>query len=394
MGQGERITLVVNTRLPNAVGRPLPSHKQVVAPATSVVQAADQVDSAPVLLHPSETLLKVDRLILDSTSARQLAGHDNPGAAVAAIVKRRGKMHNPATNSGGVLLGTVLVLGPGSPLRQQLKEGDRVVPLASLTCIPLRLEAVRAFHGEAVAVDGTAVLFGSSPVAVVPPDISDAVAVLSLDISSLVPQVLRAVTEAEAVRPVRTVYVQGLGKSGLAAMATIRRADAAAAASCPPGRDGHPPRARTRILASDASAAAAEAAVAQHYADAVVTLDSRDPLATLEFLEQNGASGGADLVLACHNATDCEGAAVMATAPGGTAIFFSMATSFGAANLATDIAGKDVRCLFGVGLAEHQDRAMFQLLREDRVLRQHFEALAEALTQALRHTGSATAAKL
>ena len=356
-----------------------------------MVQAADRVDSTPALLHPSETLLKVDRLILDSTSARQLAGQTSPGGEIAAIIKRRGKMHNPTTNSGGVLLGTVLEIGPESPLRQQLKEGDRVVPLASLTCIPLRLTAVRAFHDEAVAVDGTAVLFGSSPVAVVPSDISDAVAVLSLDISSLVPQVLRAVTE----RPVRTVYIQGLGKSGLAAMATIRRADDdAAAASRPLGlRDGHPPRTRTRILASDHDAAAASSWVAGHYADAVAALDSRDPLATLAFLEQNGAGGGADLVLACHNAPDCEGAAVMATAPGGTVIFFSMATSFGAANLATDIAGKDVRCLFGVGLAEHQDRAVFQLLREDRFLRQHFETLAKALTEAL-DTGATTAAKL
>ena len=67
-------------------------------------------------------------------------------------------------------------------------------------------------------------------------------------------------------------------------------------------------------------------------------------------------AAGADLVLACHNARGCEGAAVMAAAPGGTAVFFSMATSFAQANLATDAAGKDVNCLFGVGLAPEQDK--------------------------------------
>lgn len=61
---------------------------------------------------------------------------------------------------------------------------------ATLRCL------VHAFHDEAVAVDGTAVLFACSPVAIVPGDISPAVAVLSLDISSLVPQVERAVVSA------------------------------------------------------------------------------------------------------------------------------------------------------------------------------------------------------
>jgi L-erythro-3,5-diaminohexanoate dehydrogenase len=65
----------------------------------------------------------------------------------------------------------------------------------------------------------------------------------------------------------------------------------------------------------------------------------------------------------------------MATREGGTAIFFSMATSFSQANLATDIAGKNVHCTFGVGLAERQDDAIFRLLRTDLMLRAHFEVL-------------------
>jgi hypothetical protein len=99
------------------------------------------------------------------------------------------------------------------------------------------------------------------------------------------------------------------------------------------------------------------------YADCAFQVDSRDPLATLEQLQAHGCSAGADLVLACHNATGCEGATVLATKPCGYAIFFSMATSFSQANLATDIAGKEVRCLFGVGLAEQQHTEMFTLLR-------------------------------
>jgi hypothetical protein len=224
---------------------------RVVAPVGAVVQAADTVDGSPTLLHPSECLVRVNRFILDSTSAKQLCPKHTPAAAAAAaeqvalICSSRGKMHNPVTNSGGVLLGTVSELGADCQLPVQV--GDRIVPLASLTCIPLSLTAVYGFHDEAVQVEGTAVLFASSKFAIVPPDISAAVAVLSLDISSLVPQVNRAImtlvrerVDAAAAaaaaaatgvgndrdssaQPPIIVYVQGAGKSGLAAMATIRQ---------------------------------------------------------------------------------------------------------------------------------------------------------------------------
>ena len=77
----------------------------------------------------SEVLVAVDRLILDSTSARSLRekhGDDEAALkdAIAAIIKDRGKMHNPVTQSGGVLLGTVTEVGPESPLK--LKPGDRI----------------------------------------------------------------------------------------------------------------------------------------------------------------------------------------------------------------------------------------------------------------------------
>ena len=408
---------------------------RVVAPPRSSVQAAYRVNAASVLLHPTEVLVAVDRLILDSTSARSLRekhGEDGAAlrAAVAAIIKDRGKMHNPVTQSGGVLLGTVEEVGAESPLG--LKKGDRIVPLASLTCIPLRLRGpVKAIQGECVVVDATAVLFASSPVARCPPDIDPAVCVLGLDISSLVPQVERAVLRAMAKKahaharsvaaavkeeqqqqgspgraaapeadwwhvlgfaphPARakedallraplaplTVYIQGCGKSGLAACSAIRRLQML----------GRLPPEGVRIFASDVVRAAAEGTVS-HYADATAALDSRDSLATLGFLAQHGCGGGVDLVLACHNQPDCETSAVLSTAEGGTAIFFSMATVFSQANLATDIAGKAVNCSFGVGLAEAQDAAMFALLREDKVLRDHFEGLSKELAEALAFGG-------
>ena len=49
---------------------------------------------------------------------------------ISEVVEQRGKCHNPATQSGGVLLATVREVGTESSLG--LKPGDAVVPLASL----------------------------------------------------------------------------------------------------------------------------------------------------------------------------------------------------------------------------------------------------------------------
>ena len=122
------------------------------------MQAAQRVNNTAAVLHPTESLIRVDKLVLDSTSARYLqeTSRDYKMAAekVMEIVSTRGKMHNPHTDSGGVMLGTVSEhVGNES----SLTPGDRVVPLASLTCIPLELNEVFSMHGEVLNVQGTGV---------------------------------------------------------------------------------------------------------------------------------------------------------------------------------------------------------------------------------------------
>ena len=81
----------------------------------------------------------------------------------------RGKMQNPETGSGGMLVGTVEEVGPESPLG--LAVGDRVATLVSLTLTPLVIEdGLARWDGrsEQVPCDGYAVLFGRSIAAVHP----------------------------------------------------------------------------------------------------------------------------------------------------------------------------------------------------------------------------------
>ena len=140
--------------------------------AVTLPQAARRLDARREI-WPSEVRIAIDTLNLDAASYRQLAekhrgvdGEVDGGAVreeVLAIVAERGKMQNPVTGSGGMLIGTVDEVGPDSPLG--LTVGDRVATLVSLSLTPLTItDGLRRWDGrsEQVPAAGHAVLFERS----------------------------------------------------------------------------------------------------------------------------------------------------------------------------------------------------------------------------------------
>ena len=154
-------------------------------------QAARRLDTRAEL-WPDEVRIRVERLNLDAASFRQLERKhtkygEKHGDAVRAevldIVATRGKMQNPETGSGGMLVGTVEEVGPASPLG--LAVGDRVATLVSLTLTPLVIEdGLSRWDGdsEQVPCDGYAVLFGRSIAAVIPDDLDPALSLSVMDV--------------------------------------------------------------------------------------------------------------------------------------------------------------------------------------------------------------------
>jgi L-erythro-3,5-diaminohexanoate dehydrogenase len=128
-------------------------------------QAAHRLDTRREL-WPDEVRVRVRTLNLDAASFRQLEQkHTRDGVPdgdavrreVLAIIAERGKMQNPVTGSGGMLVGTVEEVGPQSALG--LSVGDRVATLVSLTLTPLVIEdGLARWDGrsEQVPTDGYA----------------------------------------------------------------------------------------------------------------------------------------------------------------------------------------------------------------------------------------------
>jgi len=88
----------------------------------------------------------------------------------------------------------------------------------------------------------------------------------------------------------------------------------------------------------------------------------------------SGALGGpADLTVVCVDVPGCEHGAVLATADGGTVVFFSVATSSSAEDLGAEGLGADVTLLIGNGYVPgHADYAL-DLLRRTPGVRSLFE---------------------
>ena len=340
--------------LVQTAGDPVGTHR-VLSPAGVLPQAAERLDTRREL-WPDEVRLRVERLNLDAASFRQLAEkHAGAGEAVRQevldIVARRGKMQNPVTGSGGMLIGTVEEVGPESPLGLQV--GQRVASLVSLTLTPLVIEdGLAQWDGrsEQVPAAGYAILFGRSIAAALPEDLPAELGLAVMDVCGA-PALTRRVVDGYA-QPV-VVVIGGAGKSGALSLAAARRAGA---------------RHTIGVVPHDAEAALLRDA---GLADDVVVADARDPLALRDAVLSAG--GPADVTVVCVDVPGCESGAILATAPRGSVIFFSMATSFSAAALGAEGLAADVQMLIGNGYVPGHAEHALDLVRTDAGVRGLFE---------------------
>jgi len=322
---------------------------RVLDPPGVLPQAAERLDTRRDL-WPDEVCIRVERLNLDAASFRQLeqahrvAGHSDGAAlraAVLDIVRSRGKMHNPVTGSGGMLVGTVEEVGPDSVLG--LSVGDRIATLVSLSLTPLVIEDDLAGwdgRSEQVPCDGYAILFGRSIATRLPADLPPALSLAVFDVCGAPALTARVVGGYQAP----TVCVVGAaGKSGSLSCAAARDAGAGRVIGVVPvGRE-------------------AESLRAAGLADEVVIADARDPVALSGAVARAG--GPADVTVVCVDVPGCEGGAILATAAGGTVVFFSMATSFSAAALGAEGLAADVTMLVGNGYTPGHAELALRLLR-------------------------------
>lgn len=336
---------------------------RVISPIGALPQSADKLD-AKSPIRETEALVRVEQLNLDSASFTQIRESasskvDVMRRQVAEIVSTRGKMQNPVTGSGGVLIGEVVEVGRS--FRGSVAVGDRIVTLVSLTATPLQVDAISeswAGKGPVIPVTGSAILTDGAIFAVLPEDLPESTSLSVLDVCGAPALTLRVLQRPALDGSIpTTLLILGGGKSASLSAVAARAAGANVTIVVPSSRE------RDRL-------------VEHGITDTVVISDATNPLRTRErVLAQSETGRLPDVTLVCVNVPGVEHTALVTTRPGGSVVYFSMATSFSAVALGAEALGLDLDLIIGSGYVPGHAEAAIQLLREHDGLRLFFETL-------------------
>lgn len=340
-------------------GCPYGTHR-VIEPKGVLPQPAFKIDN-DMEIYDNEILIDVQTLNIDSASFTQIkeeAGGDieKIKEIMMNIVKTRGKHQNPVTGSGGMLIGTVEKIGPTLEGKTNLKIGDKIATLVSLSLTPLRIDEILEVRKDIDQVDikGKAILFESGIYAVLPDDIPENLTLSVLDVAGAPAQT------AKLVKPGDTVLViGGAGKSGMLCLYEAKKRV---------GVTG-------KVICLGYSQKSIERVKKAGLADYYIKADATNAVEVMEKIKEVTNGEMADITINCVNVPNTEMASILATKDDGLIYFFSMATSFTKAALGAEGVGKDVTMIIGNGYTKGHAEIALQIMRESEALRKIYEEL-------------------
>ncbi len=343
---------------------PYGTHR-VVEPKGVLPQPAWKLDNDMSYEFDQEIMIDVLRLNIDSASFRQILEECGEGVSdqereilvgkkIQEIVHTRGKMHNPVTGSGGMLIGQISRISSKVSAEKGVSIGDKVATLVSLSLTPLRIDQIQKVYldRDQVEITGKAVLFESGVLAKLPSDLSEPLALSILDVAGA------PIQTARLVRPGDTVLIIGAaGKSGILCSYVARK------------MTGSIGRVIGLIHETDNRNELEQLKVC----DQILTVDATQALDVFRNVALSTSGNLADVTINVVNAPNSEMGCILSTRNHGKVYFFSMATSFTKAALGAEGVGKDLDMIIGNGYAKEHAQYALDIVRENLGIRQLFE---------------------
>ena len=330
---------------------------RVIEPEGALPQPALKI-SNDMEIFDNEILIDVDYLNIDSASFTQLKEEakgdiEKVKAKIMEIVNERGKMQNPVTGSGGMLIGNVEKIGDSIKDKVKVKEGDKIATLVSLSLTPLRIDKIIDIKPDIdrVEIEGKAILFESGIYTKLPKDMEATLALAALDVAGAPAQV------KHLVKLGNTVLILGAtGKSGLMCSYVAKKLV---------GEEG-------KVIGQARNEARAEFLRNTEFCDEIIIADVLNPVEVLEKALEVNNGQEVDLTINCLSIPSTEMSSILPVRDGGIVYFFSMATSFTKAALGAEGIGKDVTMIIGNGYTKNHDQIALDVLRESNILRKIF----------------------
>lgn len=151
--------------------------KRVLEPKNVLPTSAWKLDNGRNI-YPDEIRVSIKRIHLEGTGFKQICTESNDDEKkikqnIMDMVIRRGKLHNPVTDTGGLIMGTVEEIGKDYTNRASLEVGDLVICNASAASMPLYIEEITSVNKafNQIEAKGYAIVHSSLPVVKAPDDV-------------------------------------------------------------------------------------------------------------------------------------------------------------------------------------------------------------------------------
>ncbi len=333
---------------------------RVIEPKGVLPQPAWKINNDVNTLYDNEILIDVLTLNIDAASFTQIkeeVGENEEKVAekILEIVNERGKMHNPVTGSGGMLIGRIEKIGSALKGHLHVKEGDKIATLVSLSLTPLNIKKIKKVHldTDQVEVEAKAIIFESGIYAKLPEDMDERLALAVLDVAGAPAQTARLVDPGDTV-----VIIGAAGKSGMLCSYVAKKYAGPTGKVIGVVRSEEEAKRLRKIGITD-----------------IVVADATNAIEVEEAISEMTDGEMAEITINVVNVPNTEMASILSTCDYGTVYFFSMATSFTKAALGAEGVGKDVNMIIGNGYMTGHSEIALEVMRESKELRELFESL-------------------
>ena len=322
-----------------------------LTPRRTFTPLAWEVDNSSQLKE-GEIRIALDRVHVEGTSFRQIcqeAGNDEEQIKekIKDIVIRRGKLHNPVTDTGGLFCGVIEEIDSRYNNEKGLKPGDEVICNSSLAGIPMYIDRITSIDKTYPQFDaeGYAIALPGMPIIKRPKDLPIDLLLFTFNESGTIYTVAK-----EAENKKRFAVLANNVIMALIYGYTIKKAA---------GEDAE----IFCVLDRNTPVALKGQGIEEIKSEIFTQVDYVNMMRPAECLKGFEGKPQVDMVVNCADIPGAETISVMAAKSGGTVIFANFISNYNIALYVTEAVSKDLNIKCADGYLEKYDEFDFEIVR-------------------------------
>ncbi len=304
-------------------------------------------------IYNNELLIGIKRLHIETTNFKQICiecsnDTEKIKEKILDIVIKRGKLHNPITDTGGIVFGTIEKMGEKYHNKKGLAIGDEVICNTSLATIPLYISKIISidFALGQVEAEGYAIIFNNCPIVKKPEGVPVNLVLFSFDESGS----LFSVSKLSKNKKNFLVVGSGMMTSLLYGRAIRKATGKNARITCVLDH-------RTEFIFKGKEV---EDLLLETFNE-ILYLNILRPV---ECLEKMNLKDLVDLSVNCADIPGAETINVLATKPKGTVYFSNLINNYNIALYVTEAIPREVEIRCADGFVQDYDDFSIQIVRE------------------------------